>query len=73
MADLFGPDCKYLSLSVENYDGALQLMEQMVRTIRLQKAEQRKSLLNVVKIVHDQSVARKMKAVADKSRICSVS
>uniref|UniRef100_A0A915PJF9 GTP-binding protein n=1 Tax=Setaria digitata TaxID=48799 RepID=A0A915PJF9_9BILA len=67
IVNLFGTRCKFLPITIPNYDGALKLMEEMIRTIRSQQA-QRRSLLQKFRKRKDNE---KMKNSFN-SKMCSI-
>lgn len=44
MAKLFGPDCKFLSVSLLNFDDSRALMQELIRTINKENPSKIKSL-----------------------------
>lgn len=44
MAKLFGPDCKFLSVSLLNFDDSRVLMQELIRTINKENPSKIKSL-----------------------------
>lgn len=70
MAKMFGPNCKFVSLSVSSFAGALELIEALIRAIRSQKEEHRRNLLDLVKNVREQKAGEMVNRAASKS--CSL-